>query len=80
METRLEYLFGSGNTLNTLKIQKYWNKIIQKISISILKYTLNIASTLHSRVENDIFFKFVSAFKLVHFSDLLRFKYAYFCL
>ena len=39
METKLEYLLDSGNTLNIFEIQKYWNKIFKKMGICIPKYT-----------------------------------------
>ena len=39
METKLEYLLDSGNTLNMFEIQKYWEKIFQKDGICIPKYT-----------------------------------------
>ena len=38
MDTKLEYLLDSGNTLNMFEIQKQWNKIFQ-IGICIPKYT-----------------------------------------
>ena len=39
METKLEYLLDSVTTLNTLKIQKYWNKNLHCMGICIEKYT-----------------------------------------
>ena len=41
---------------------------------------LNIGPTLHCSTGNVNFSLFVSALKLVYFSDLLGFKYAYLCL
>ena len=70
METKLEYLLNSDNTLNMFEIQKYWNKIFRKMDIaehwtySALQYW-----------EVYTFFRFVYASKLVYFSDLLGFKY-----
>ena len=39
METKLEYLFDSGTTLNMLEIQKLKKKRISKMGIFIQKYT-----------------------------------------
>ena len=79
METKLEYLLDSGNTLNMFETQKYWNKIFQKDEYFHFQITpLNIGPILHCRIGNDTLFRFVSA-KLVYFSDLLDFKYAYLC-
>ena len=53
------------------------------MSIFILKYTAQhytYSSLQYWELYFICFFRFVSAFKLVYFSDLLDFKYAYFCL
>ena len=77
METKLEYLLDSGNILNV------WDSEILKQNISVTwvfafqNTLLNIGHALHCNVGNDIFFMFVSAMILVHFSDLLGFKYAH---
>ena len=57
METILEYLLDSRNTL---RFRNNGIKHFRKMSICVLK-----------------FFRFVSALKLVHFSDLLVFGYAF---
>ena len=74
METKLEYLLDSGNALNMFEIQKYWNKIFQKdeyVHSKIHCLTLDLLCTAES---GKIFFLFVSALKLVYFSDLLDFN------
>ena len=78
METELEYLLDSGNTLNIFEIQKYWNKIFKKMGICIPKYTAEHWTYSALQYWELYFFRFVSALKLVYFSDLLGFKYAYF--
>ena len=74
----MEYLLDSGNTLNMFEIQKYWNKTFQKdeyFHSKIHCLTLDLICTAELET---IFFRLASAFKLVYFSDLLGFKYAYF--
>ena len=56
-------------------------KYFRKMGICIPKYTA--ARWTYSVLQNwgnYTFFRFVSVMKLVYFSDLLGFKYAYFCL
>ena len=80
METKLEYLLDSGNILIMLESQKYWNLISQQdgyLHSKIHSLTLDLLCTA---ALGTIFFRFVSALKLVYFSDLLGFKYAYLCL
>ena len=44
------------------------------MGICILKYTAEYEPTLDCSIGNDICFSFVSALKLVYFSDLLGFE------
>ena len=69
METKLEYLLDSGNTL---RLRNIGTKYLKKRSICIGKY---IGPTLHCSIGNDIF-RFVSASKFAYF----LFDHAYFCL
>ena len=48
--------------------------ILERWVFGFLNTLLNIGSTLHCSIGNDICFMFVSALKLVYFSDLLGFK------
>ena len=75
METKLEYLL---NSVNTLRFRNVEIKYFRKMGICIT--VLNIGPSLHCSIGNKIVFWFVSALKLVYFSDLLGFKYACFCL
>ena len=75
METK--YLLESGNTLEMFEIHKYWNKIFQKdeyFHSEIHCLTLDSALQYWERY----FVRGVPYIKLVYFSDLLDFKYAYF--
>ena len=77
METKLKYLLGSGNTL---RFKNIGIKYFRKMGIWTLNTLLNIGLILRCIIGNDVFFRFLSASKLVYFSDLLVFNYAYFCL
>ena len=77
METKLEYLLGNGNVLNTFEIQKSQNQISQKDGYLHSKVHYLTLDLLCTAVLGTIFF---SALKLVCFSDLLNLKYAYLCL
>ena len=85
----MEYFLDSGNNLNMLKIQKFEDSEILKQNISersVFSFYISIFK-LHCLTLDlpctaklgTIFFRFVSAFKLISLSDLLGFKYAYFC-
>ena len=83
MEAKLEYLFDSGNTLNMFEAQFYLNKIFHKDKYFHCKIdclTLQNYLLCTAELETMYFFRFVSASRLVYFSDLLGFKYAHFCL
>ena len=77
METKLEYLLDSRNTLNMFEIHKYWNKIFRKMGICTPKNTAEQWTYFALQYRELQFFRFVSSLKLVHFLDLLGFKYAY---
>ena len=78
MEAKLEHLLDSGNTLNMFEIQKYLNKIFEKDGYLHSKLHCLTLDQLCTAGWKRYFFRFVSALKLVYFSDFLGFKYAYF--
>ena len=79
MKTKLKYLIDSGNTLNIFEIRKYCQKIFQKDSYFRSKiHCLILGLPCTAELRTIFFFRFVSAYKLVYFSDLLGFKYAFF--
>ena len=51
------------------------NQTIERLLFAFQNTLLNIGPTLHCSIGNYIFFRFVSALKLVKFSDLLGFKW-----
>ena len=55
METKLEYLFDSGTTLNMLEIQKFKKKELVKWGFSFKNTLVNIEPTQHCCLGNDIF-------------------------
>ena len=55
METKLEYLFDSGTTLNMLEIQKLKKKELVKWGFSFKNTLVNIEPTQHCCLGNDIF-------------------------
>ena len=64
METKLKYLLGSGNTL---RFRNIGIKYFRKMCIWTLNALLNIGLILRCIIGNDVFFRFVSASKLVYF-------------
>ena len=77
METNLIYLLDSGNILNIWDSEMLKENVWERSVFAFQNTLLNIGPTLHCSIGNDIFFRFVSALKLVYFSDFLGFKYAY---
>ena len=75
------FAFDSGNILNMFEIQKYINKISQIDEYLHSKIHCLTLDLLCTAVWTTIFFfRFVFALKLVYFSKLLGFEYAYLCL
>ena len=77
METKLEYLLDSGNTMRFRNIRM---RHFRKMGIFILKCTAYDLTYSALQYWEQYFFRSLSALKLVNFSDLLGLNYAYFCL
>ena len=64
METKLEHLLDSGNTLNMFEIQKYLNNIFEKDGYLHSKLHCLTLDQLCTAGWERYFFRFVSALKL----------------
>ena len=65
---KLEYLLDSGNILNMFEIQKYCDKTSQKDEHLHSKIHCTYPALQYGEL---YFYRFVSALKLVYFSDLV---------